>query len=82
MNYKKYFIGLIVITLIYSLYVQFSKDMGNIWIRKSSNNKNIFCPLNLINLIVAPFHILYFWKQRMLIINYPFLVGLYTLIMI
>ena len=78
MSLKIYLIGLGVVTLGYALYVQFSEGMGNIWIRKNSDNQNKFCPSNLINLMVAPFQTCGFWKPSMWSINYPLIIAGYS----
>jgi hypothetical protein len=78
MKYK-YFIGIIIITILFALYVQFSSSMGGIWIRKNSNNENILVLSNLFNLMIYPIYDIHFWKLNILIINYPFIIIIYNL---
>ncbi len=65
-------IHLILIFLIYSLYVQFSSTMGNIWLRKNSEDKLVFCPISLFHLMVSPlmWDRLYFWQPCFWTINF------------
>ncbi len=65
-------VNIIFIFIVYSLYVQFSPSMGNIWLRPNENNTMVFCPINLINLIFQPFIKSYFWNYNFLPINFWF----------
>jgi hypothetical protein len=65
-------VNIIFIFIVYSLYVQFSSTMGNIWLRPDNNNIIVFCPMNLINLILQPFIKSYFWNYKFLPINFWF----------
>ena len=64
--------GFIIIFIIYSLYVQFSLTMGNIWLRPDSDGTQVFCPLGLVGLILAPLQPdkLYFWEPHFWPINF------------
>jgi hypothetical protein len=53
----------------YSLYVQYSSSMGNIWLRRNAENDMVFCPMNLVDLILSPLHRSYFWSASLLPIN-------------
>jgi hypothetical protein len=61
----------IIIFIIYSLYVQLDPSMGNIWLRPDSDGTQVFCPLGLIDLILAPLKPdkLYFWEPHFWPIN-------------
>ena len=72
---------IIVVFIIFSLYVQFSDTMGGIWIRKDSNNINIFCIDNLFILIFKPFYEWYFWSYNFLLINFWVYLILFLIIM-
>ena len=75
---KIYLMGLGAVTVLYSLHVQYSKDMGNVWIRKNSDNEEEFTPMALLHLMVSPFKYWQFWMPNMWLVNYPLLVGTYT----
>lgn len=65
--YKLYHVLIVLIE--YSLYVQYSSSMGNIWLRPNSENEMVFSPKNLVDLILSPFHRSYFWSASLLPIN-------------
>ena len=55
-----------ILTISFLIYIQFSPDMGNIWIRCGH-----FAPMGAINLIVYPFKEKHMWiLPDMCIINY------------
>lgn len=55
-----------ILTILFLIYIQFSPDMGNIWIRSGR-----FMPIGAINLIFYPFKEKYMWLlPEMWIINY------------
>lgn len=62
----------LISTIIYALYVQFSPGLGNIWIRQDSQKKNRFSPYGLINMMRRPFHDIHFWKFPNLHMNWVF----------
>ena len=71
-------IHFIIIFIAYSLYVQLSPTMGNIWLRTNADNEQIFCPLGLIELIISPLYPdrYYFWTiQFWPIIFFVYLIG-------
>ena len=73
-----HFIIIFIIFIIYSLYVQFSSTMGNIWLRPDSDGKLVFCPLGLLDLILAPLQNdkAYFWEPTFWPINFfVYLIG-------
>jgi hypothetical protein len=61
---------IIISLILYSIYIQFSPSMGNIWIRQNHNNENILCLNNLLILIFKPLTEWYFWSINFLSINY------------
>lgn len=75
---KTYLFGLGVVTVGFSCYVQFSKSMGNFWIRRDSENKRKLMITNLLRLMIAPLRCKEYWKISMLPINYIFIILLYT----
>jgi hypothetical protein len=46
--------------------------MGNIWLRTNADNEQIFCPINLIELIISPLYPdrFYFWTIHFWSINF------------
>ena len=55
-----------ILTILFLIYIQFSPDMGNIWIRSG-----YFTPVGAIKLIIYPFKEKYMWLlPEMWIINY------------
>ena len=70
-------IFIILLFIIYSLYVQFSSTMGNIWLRTNSEGLLTFCPINLFNLLRQPLIEPYFWELNFLPINFWFYLIVY-----
>ena len=62
--------SIIISFIIFALYVQFSKTMGNVWIRNDINNNKILCFNNLFLLIYKSLIQEYFWSFDFLFINY------------
>lgn len=60
----------IIAIFIFSIYLELSPSMGNIWIRKDSKNNNIICLNNLLNIIIQPFYQWYFWSYQFISINF------------
>jgi hypothetical protein len=60
---------MLFVVIEYSLYVQYSSSMGNIWLRPNAENEMVFCPMNLVGLILSPFHREYFWSVSLLPVN-------------
>ena len=57
---------IITTSMLFLLYIQFSPDMGNIWIRCGK-----FAPINALNMIIHPLYNIYMWNvPQMWIINY------------
>ena len=55
---------------LYALYVQFNPKIGNVWIRKDSNNEDVIVLENLINMMKQPLCNKDFWKLRTLDMNF------------
>jgi hypothetical protein len=71
---------IILIFIIYSLYIQFSPSIGNIWLRPDINNDIVFCPYNLFRYIIQPLVNPYFWKFNLLDLNLFFIIVIYFII--
>ena len=56
---------IIIITIIFLLYIQFSPQMGNVWWRE-----NYFSPMGAINVILYPLKEVKMWNINMWDINY------------
>ena len=63
-------IGAGISTLLYAFFVQFDPSMGGIWLRKDDGNNTIFCPGNLIDLMLSPLEKLVMWKASVWPINW------------
>tara|TARA_B100001989_G_C24415949_1_gene401502 strand:- start:547 stop:798 length:252 start_codon:yes stop_codon:yes gene_type:complete len=62
----KKIIGLIVLTIIYLLYIQYSPGMGNIWYR----NNEYYSINGALKLILFPFYNIKMWYLEMWDLNY------------
>lgn len=67
---KRFLEGFALSFVLYALYVQFDKRMGNIWIRNDVENKSVFVPHNLISLILRPIYDIQMWNPYLWDINY------------
>ena len=59
-------LAILVTTLIFLLYIQYSPGMGNIWYR----NNEYFSPMGAVNVMIFPFRNLQMWYPTMWDINY------------
>lgn len=71
---------ILIVFTIFSLYVQYSPTMGNIWLRTNSENEQVFCPMNLVELIFSPLYRSYFWHYSLLSINFCIYLLVYMLV--
>lgn len=55
--------------LLFSIYVEISPSIGNIWYRYDSNNEKRICINGLLNLMMYPFQNIYMWKIELWSIN-------------
>ena len=62
--------GFLISSILYTLYVQFDDKMGNIWLRRDSDNNLVFVPYNLLSLIIAPLNKSQLWNPKMWDINF------------
>ena len=53
----------------YSLYVQFSPNIGNIWYRYDSSGSKVFVFKNLTNMMAEPLKNGTFWRKEKLDLN-------------
>ena len=60
----------ILTTFLYAIYIQFSKSMGNIWLRTNSNGNISFRPYNLLIYMINPLYKPFMWNYKLLDINY------------
>ena len=61
-----FYLGYVLLLVLYLLYVQFSPGMGNIWYR----NDEYFSPMGAINMIFAPFYVSHLWLPEFWDINF------------
>lgn len=59
-------LAILVTTLFFLLYIQYSPGMGNIWYR----NNEYFSPMGAVNVMIFPFRNLQMWYPTMWDINY------------
>jgi len=59
-------LAILVTTLFFLLYIQYSPGMGNIWYR----NNEYFSPMGAVNVMIFPFRNLQMWYPTMCDINY------------
>ena len=62
-------------SILYSGYVQFNPNIGNIWIRPDDNGNKMFTPINLFRLMREPVNNPYFWQYKNLDLNVLFWYG-------
>ena len=65
-SFFQYTILIVLITLGFLLYIQFSPGMGQIWIRNGN-----FMPMGAFNLMIYPFKNIRIWMPNVWDINYP-----------
>ena len=58
-------------TIVFSLYVQFSKKIGNIWLRPDASGKITFQPNQLLQLMICPFKKKLMWEFKNWDLNFP-----------
>jgi hypothetical protein len=61
---------IMICILSFSLYVQLSPTMGNIWIRNSGTDEWYFTFAGLLSLILYPLKEIYMWYPSMWTINF------------
>ncbi len=71
---------ILIVLIVFSLYVQYSPTMGNIWLRTNSENEQVFCPMSLVELILSPLYRSYFWHYNLLPINFCMYLLVYLLV--
>ena len=71
---------ILIVLIVFSLYVQYSPTMGNIWLRTNSENEQVFCPMSLVELILSPLYRSYFWHYSLLPINFCVYLLVYMLV--
>ncbi len=67
---KRFYQGFALSFILYALYVQFDKRMGNIWLRNNAYGNIVFVPHNLISLIISPLFDKYMWNPYLWDINF------------
>ena len=63
--------GSFIGTILFALYVQFSKKIGNIWIRTNNEGKRTLHITSLLNFMISPFKMPVLWKPKYWDINWP-----------
>ena len=67
-------IYLLIITILFILYSEIT--VSNIFLRIDSENKRSFNFSSLFHFLTHPFHNLFLWNQRLLDINYCFIISI------
>lgn len=70
------FLGILIGTIVYAIYIQFSPKLGNMWLRRDHENKIRFRPGNLFHMMIYPFKSIHFWRPSNLDLNYVLYAGL------
>ena len=74
MNY----ILLFIVTIFFIIYTEYS--VGGILLRSNSKGIKIFNFKSLFNFLIHPLHNKFLWNIKTLDINYPFILGITTII--
>ena len=77
---RNLFIKLLFFTFYWILYLELNPQITGIWLRPDENNQLVFCPHNILRLIIQPFKSIEYWTYYQLWdINY-FIVMFFLLI--
>ena len=63
---KHFFIKLLLFTFYWILYLELNPQITGIWLRPDENNELVFCPYNILNLIIQPFKSIEYWTHYQL----------------
>ena len=77
----KLILGYLVYLAIFSIYLEVSPKLKNIWIRRDSNNVIHFRPAGILLMLLKPFTNIFFWYPSLWDINYYVGGYIFTLIL-
>ena len=72
----KYFYYLLIITILFIIYIEYS--IGGILIRENSKGNSSFNILSLLNFMINPLYNKFLWNTSLLDVNYIFILILYS----
>lgn len=74
-------LGYSIYLIIFSIYLETSPKLTNIWLRKDSNNIIRFRPAGILSMLMKPFSNIFFWYPSLWDINYYVGGYIFTLIL-
>jgi hypothetical protein len=68
--FNRIILSLVISIIVFAFYVQFSPQIGGIWLRPNENGQTSFSLSSLFNLISSPLKYKEFWNINMWDVNY------------
>jgi hypothetical protein len=80
MLYEVVVVGMLIYLIIFTIYLEYSPNLGNIWIRVGSDGKKHFRPINIYHIIIKPLSMKELWYPKNWDLN--FIVGSFFTILL